>query len=727
MSIRFDLYNQTLIFNDTLKKYYQIKIAFDGDYDYIEEIIDTHDRQGLPEMFDSVNKKLQSIAKTIIQNLSNYGIYNITVEDLLYPNEGYVNAFNNLSSYLDFTKKLLEKKSEITDSELEKAKLRAESQITGPNYGIVTNSIAAQALYGLEASNTIDRQKKRALEQYTRESAKIQSHLDSITDEKLDEIYINEFLPDFKSSLKQCIDLLFNSYIEKLADVDQIESDCSNQMNYERSSSLLNNINVVDNKEKLLFEVAQLCPTNIDLYCIAFDHSLFTDDFLNLVNYFELSRKIIDSIIKSKNICISSPEENVIDFCSNNLKYFEFFSKLEGKTIDSYKTQFTEDVYKNIQEKVKDACNILKDTEIDHDYELCNNLNLPENNSLLQNIEIGNGFLCLLKKKEFVYLIEDCNHRDFYKEMSSLLNQEIKTIDELQDVVETLIENKTLIYQKWLDEKKKLEELRKQNIEKTKTTFKRGILTIIAGLFILFFVYTLITGIFNSIKSSIKSYDEEIINVLKSDNLDYYNYVDELSGYSVNKIKKQNDKAIQYEDKKIENKFLKTQYKKYIAGCHLQNEAKINQNKKSFKTEQKWSKGELYKLSALCTLSSKNLLHYKKDEISNLVEEYIKIQGIHIFSDVSDFKSYEIKRNKEGKAVFNIFLKNDTGYNIKDLKYTVYIKDKCANVYTEYFKTNKIQKVSFDIDEIIDYYASIDTELSPLDFSFSFSLLVDFD
>lgn len=233
-------------------------------------------------------------------------------------------------------------------------------------------------------------------------------------------------------------------------------------MNYERSSSLLNNINVVDNKEKLLFEVAQLCPTNIDLYCNAFDYDLFTDDLLNLVNYFELSRKIIDSIIKSKNICISSPEENVIDFCSNNLKYFEFFSKLEGKTIDSYKTQFTEEIYKIVKEKVKDTCNILKDTEINHDYELCNNLNLPENNSLLQNIEIGNGFLCLLKKKEFVYLIEDCNHRDFYKDMSSLLNQEIKTIDELQDVVETLIENKTLIYQKWLDEKKESRRVKKK-------------------------------------------------------------------------------------------------------------------------------------------------------------------------------------------------------------------------------------------------------------------------
>lgn len=199
MSIHFDLYDQTLIFNDTLKKYYQIKSAFDGYYDYIEKIIDTHDRQELPEIFENINNKLQNIAKNIIQELSNYGIYSITVEDLLYPNEGYVNVFNNLSSYLDFTKKILEKKSEINVSELEKAKLRAESQITGPNYGIITNSIAAQALYGLEASNTINRQKKRALEQYNRESAKIQAHLDSITDKKLDETYKKEFLPDFKS------------------------------------------------------------------------------------------------------------------------------------------------------------------------------------------------------------------------------------------------------------------------------------------------------------------------------------------------------------------------------------------------------------------------------------------------------------------------------------------------------------------------------------------------
>lgn len=500
MSIHFDLYDQTLIFNDTLKKYYQIKSAFDGYYDYIEKIIDTHDRQELPEIFENINNKLQNIAKNIIQELSNYGIYSITVEDLLYPNEGYVNVFNSLSSYLDFTKKILEKKSEINVSELEKAKLRAESQITGPNYGIITNSIAAQALYGLEASNTINRQKKRALEQYNRESAKIQAHLDSITDKKLDETYKKEFLPDFKSSLKQCIDLLFDSYIEKLAEVNQIDSDCSDQMNYKRSSSLLNNIDVVDNKEKLLFEVAQLCPTNIDLYCNAFDYDLFTDDLLNLVNYFELSKKIKENIITSKNICISSPKENVIDFCSKNLKYFEFFGKLEGKTINSYKTQFTEDIYKNIKEEVKDACDLLIDTKSDQDYELFNNLNLPEKNSLLQSIETGNELLCLLKKKEFIYLIEDCNHRDFYKEMSSLLNQEIKTIDELQNIVETSIQNETLIYQKWLDEKNRVKELKKQNAKNKIGSFIKYLFIIIIGIYILYFIEIIITGIINSTK-----------------------------------------------------------------------------------------------------------------------------------------------------------------------------------------------------------------------------------
>lgn len=709
MSIRFDLYNQTLIFNDTLKKYYQIKIAFDGDYDYIEEIIDTHDRQGLPEMFDSVNKKLQSIAKTIIQNLSNYGIYNITVEDLLYPNEGYVNAFNNLSSYLDFTKKLLEKKSEITDSELEKAKLRAESQITGPNYGIVTNSIAAQALYGLEASNTIDRQKKRALEQYTRESAKIQSHLDSITDEKLDEIYINEFIPEFKSSLKKCVDLLFNSYMEKLADVDQIESDCSNQMNYERSSSLLNNINVVDNKEKLLFEVAQLCPTNIDLYCIAFDHNLFTDDFLNLVNYFELSRKIIDSIIKSKNICISSPEENVIDFCSNNLKYFEFFSKLEGKTIDSYKTQFTEDVYKNIQEKVKDACNILKDTEIDHDYELFNNLNLPENNSLLEHIETGNEILCLLKKEEFVYLIEDCNHRDFYKDMSSLLNQEIKTIDELQDVVETLIENKTLIYQKWLDEKKRAEELRKKEREQRINNLKKTARKIFIGIIAFFLISTLISGTYNFIKDLVTPYDEEVLNILKSDDIDYYEEcLDDLSDSNAHNICDINDKAIDYKHKRIKDNFLKTQFKKYVKGCELQNKAMTEYDNDSDEYYEKWDKGPLYKINALSSLSSKKVLNYTNSEKISIVNKAIATQVATIWDSTDTF---DYKKNKKGKWVYTMTLTNETGYNIEDARFTLDVNYDSSKTYTGYWKNGESEKIIFDIDKIIVYYTDEDSEI----------------
>ena len=438
--------------------------------------------------------------------------------------------------------------------------------------------------------------------------------------------------------------------MEKLANVDQIESNCSNQMNYERSSSLLNNINVVDNKEKLLFEVAQLCPTNIDLYCIAFDHNLFTDDFLNLVNYFELSRKIIDSIIKSKNICISSPEENVIDFCSNNLKYFEFFSKLEGKTIDSYKTQFTEDVYKSIQEKVKDACNILKDTEIDHDYELFNNLNLPENNSLLQHIETGNEILCLLKQEEFVYLIEDCNHRDFYKDMSSLLSQEIKTIDELQDVVETLIENKTLIYQKWLDEKKRAEELRRKEREQRINKLKKTARKVFIGIIAFFLISTLISGTYNFIKSLVTSYDEEVLNILKSDDIDYYEeYLEDLSDSNAHNICDINDKAIDYKHKRIKDDFLKTQFKKYVKGCELQNKAMTEYDNGSDEYYEKWDKGSFYKINALSSLSSKKVLNYTNSEIISIVNKAIATQVATIWDSTDTF---DYKMNKKG----NVFI-----------------------------------------------------------------------
>ena len=70
MSISFDLYNQTLIFNDTLKKYYQIKSAFDRDYDYLEEIIDTHNRQELPEIFENINAKFMKNVATRSLNLA---------------------------------------------------------------------------------------------------------------------------------------------------------------------------------------------------------------------------------------------------------------------------------------------------------------------------------------------------------------------------------------------------------------------------------------------------------------------------------------------------------------------------------------------------------------------------------------------------------------------------------------------------------------------------------
>lgn len=84
--------------------------------------------------------------------------------------------------------------------------------------------------------------------------------------------------------------------------------------------------------------------------------------------------------------------------------------------------------------------------------------------------------------------------------MSSLLNQEIKTIDELQNIVETSIQNETLIYQKWLDEKNRVKELKKQNAKNKIGSFIKYLFIIIIGIYILYFIEIIITGIINSTK-----------------------------------------------------------------------------------------------------------------------------------------------------------------------------------------------------------------------------------
>ena len=161
------------------------------------------DKDDVYRLYESTNSYLEDLAKELIKKLSKYNVYNITIDDFLYTNKGYENIIKGITAYDNVRNELLNKRDNLTESELANARKRAESQITGLDFSVISNSFMAHALYLQQEKSALKKQAQKAQEQYDRESKSIVNELNKATEDTLENLYNNTFIPNFKKSLEQ--------------------------------------------------------------------------------------------------------------------------------------------------------------------------------------------------------------------------------------------------------------------------------------------------------------------------------------------------------------------------------------------------------------------------------------------------------------------------------------------------------------------------------------------
>lgn len=296
----FKLYGKEIDFNYDLKHLYEIKCFFDNEYQNIDKEQSNlfQRKEDYPKLIRYIDDKINKLVQVLIGQLSKYDVYDKTVNDFLTNNRGYNNIIEVINTYNKILETAMDTANNISEKELEKAKLRAQSQIKGLDFGIVSNSIAAHVLYASQEKSELKKQTRKAIEQYNKESEIITNNINDVTNKKLDEIYHDTFLPEIRAAIKQCIDLLFMSYVDELASCNVLDLTSLKQMNFERSKTLLENVNIVENKEKLICEVIQICPFDINLYQIAYTNNIFNKELIDIAQYFELTENIINEFEK---------------------------------------------------------------------------------------------------------------------------------------------------------------------------------------------------------------------------------------------------------------------------------------------------------------------------------------------------------------------------------------------------------------------------------------------
>lgn len=159
------------IFSDELITYVKYLKKFESYYEkamepLIQQMNKKESCSGAEVDFAYFRNPLKRIVEDIIKDLSSYGIFSVSIKDLLDNNIGYQKLWNVCSTCFEQIKDIYVNATLSFAQEYEDIYNSVTSQISGLDYSILTNSASALFTYGILESNAINKQIKRADKEY---------------------------------------------------------------------------------------------------------------------------------------------------------------------------------------------------------------------------------------------------------------------------------------------------------------------------------------------------------------------------------------------------------------------------------------------------------------------------------------------------------------------------------------------------------------------------------
>ena len=279
----------------------------------------------------TLDNKLRQEGKEIISLLSKKGIFDVTESDLIDNNKGYIlykKIYQNL--LVDLMKGRLEETGKYIES-VQNIKKEVYSQITGSGMTLYSNSALAHMTFAALETSKIKKQCQKADRNYDLAIANLQRRNNSERERR--EIAIaKQAYNDIFESLHIFVSELMKKYLSKLKEYDIY--DYTKVMPYDiiRSTEILNNINIVENKEKVLKQAFKNCPYNPYIYEEVLEYNLCDiDTFLTAKFFYQ------DDLLK----------ETIFNYCRENLHDLEKI-KNPVKVLAIYENTTENKIYKTV-------------------------------------------------------------------------------------------------------------------------------------------------------------------------------------------------------------------------------------------------------------------------------------------------------------------------------------------------------------------------------------------
>lgn len=191
-------------------------------------------------------------------------------------------------SFIDFRYQARDEQRAIRDQQLQSLRKVADSRVTGLDFGIISNSIISHFVYSEMNDAKKKKQAQEADKWYSREYSNIYSQNSDALNDRVYDYKENVYIPILRQAFEEFYIETFDKCIKILDRTDRIDLTEINSTDYDMdaSNSYLNSAYTIT--EEVIYKALSLCPYNPNVYKVAYQNKLFSNELFKLSFHFEL-------------------------------------------------------------------------------------------------------------------------------------------------------------------------------------------------------------------------------------------------------------------------------------------------------------------------------------------------------------------------------------------------------------------------------------------------------
>ena len=246
--------------------------------------------------FEYFKAPLSKSGEKVIAKLAAKNIFDVTLNDVVYNNKGYIQLHNVCKDTMQGMCNILMNAMQTWLDGYNNAYSSVASNITGSGVSIWTNSLSSALIYSALEASTLKKQADKADMQYRAAMQSLNTNVNDTQKRQETELLVNKYYPGAAEALSLFVSEMMEYYITKLEQHGIFDYSKVKGYDLQRSSDLLKNITLVPDKARLLKEAFTCCPYNPDIYNVVMENGLSDVSTFETAKYFMQDGVLVDVI-----------------------------------------------------------------------------------------------------------------------------------------------------------------------------------------------------------------------------------------------------------------------------------------------------------------------------------------------------------------------------------------------------------------------------------------------